>query len=340
MVQILIADLHENAAAGRQQFPGQQQPFAHIRQIAMQPEFPGVAVGLDHLRLAREIVIVVVLHVAFSDKRLEIAAELHAVGRVHVDHLHLAAEVLVVQKRVHHHQRIAEDHAVGPAVAELVGAQDLVGDRVLRIAEEAEERGLRFLGAAVPGQGLDDRLGREPLVNEQRERGDLEACPLGLARPIQERPREPLELVDGILEAGYRGQDLAVGALEVARCPHPLPLSRKERGASRPHPLPLSRKERGASCPHPLPLSRKERGGKRGCLLDLTEEPFAQFAGRVLAVPLQAGRERGVVAVRCGRLLLAELGLGADVGPQGQVGLRMLVALRIPPLALRERGRA
>ena len=37
----------------------------------------------------------------------------------------------------------------------------------------------------------------------------------GLARPIQERPREPFELLHRILEPADRGQDLAVGALEL-----------------------------------------------------------------------------------------------------------------------------
>ena len=72
---------------------------------------------------------------------------------------------------------------------------------------------------------------------------------------------------------------------------------------------------------------------QRGRLLDLPEQPLAQLAGRVLPVPLQAGRERRVVAVGGRRLLLAELGLRAHVGPQGHVGLGMLVALGRPSVA-------
>ena len=73
-------------------------------------------------------------------------------------------------------------------------------------------------------EGFDNRLGREPLVDEQGERGDVEAEAFGLARPIQEGPREPFELVHGILEGGDCRQGFAVGALEL---PHPLPLSRR-----------------------------------------------------------------------------------------------------------------
>ena len=61
------------------------------------PSVPGVAVGLDHLRLAGE-VLLLVLHVALADLGLEVAGELDAVGRVDVDHLDLAGEVLAPGK--------------------------------------------------------------------------------------------------------------------------------------------------------------------------------------------------------------------------------------------------
>src|ERR1700674_1444292 len=51
-------------------------------------------------------------YVPLTDKRLEVAAELHAIRRVHVNHLDLSAQALVVQKRVHHHQGITENHPV------------------------------------------------------------------------------------------------------------------------------------------------------------------------------------------------------------------------------------
>ncbi len=38
----------------------------------------------------------------------------------HVDRLHLAAQPLVVEERVHHDQRIAQDHAIDPAILVLI----------------------------------------------------------------------------------------------------------------------------------------------------------------------------------------------------------------------------
>src|SRR5690349_17984628 len=46
MVQILFADLHEHAAAWRQQFARQQQAIAHVGQVRVQPQLPRVAVRL------------------------------------------------------------------------------------------------------------------------------------------------------------------------------------------------------------------------------------------------------------------------------------------------------
>ena len=40
MVQIFIADLNEDAAAGREQVAGQQQPVTQIRQVGMQAQIP------------------------------------------------------------------------------------------------------------------------------------------------------------------------------------------------------------------------------------------------------------------------------------------------------------
>jgi hypothetical protein len=45
----------------------------------------------------------------------------------------------------------------------------------------------------VPLERLDDALGREPLMHEQRERGHLKGEPLRLARPVQERRAHRLE---------------------------------------------------------------------------------------------------------------------------------------------------
>ncbi len=135
----------------------------------MQPEFPRVAVGLDHLGLAGHVRVVVVSDIALAHERLEVGAELHPVWRVHVDHLHLAAEALVVQQRVHDDEGVAEDQPIDPRIPVLVGPEHLIRYGTLWIAEQLEHAELwvrRFL--AVRFQRLDDRLGAEPLVHEQR----------------------------------------------------------------------------------------------------------------------------------------------------------------------------
>jgi hypothetical protein len=123
-----------------------------------------------------------VTHVALAHEGLEIRAEPHPIRRVEVDHLHLPAQTLVVQQRVHHHQRIAEDHPVDPLVAILVGLEHLVGDRAAGIAEQVQPE-LRV--ELVTLERLDDALGREPLMHEQRQRGHIEGEPLRLARPVE-----------------------------------------------------------------------------------------------------------------------------------------------------------
>jgi len=188
VVQVFVADLHEHASARMEQFASEQQAIAEIRQVRVQSEFPRVPVGLDHLGLTRQVRVVVVLHIAFADERLEIRAELHAVGRVDVDHLHLAAEPLVLEQRVHDDERVAEDEPILPLVLVLVRLEHLVRDRVLRVGEQVEHRQLLF--ARVGLKRFEDRLRREAFVNEEGQRRNLERLALGLARPVQERARQ------------------------------------------------------------------------------------------------------------------------------------------------------
>ncbi len=197
-MQVLIADLHEHAAARREQLAREKQPVAHVGEIRVQAQLPRVAVGFHHLRLAREVLVVSVRDVALAHERLEVAAELHAVGRVDVDHLHLAAQSLVVQERVHHDERVAEDQAVHPLVGILVGLEHLVGDRVPGIPEHFPE--VRLLVCFVADEGLDDGFGGEALVYEERQRRDVEGQALGLARPVEERAAQALELINRLLE--------------------------------------------------------------------------------------------------------------------------------------------
>ena len=165
----------------------------------MEPELPGVAVGLDHLGLTCQVVISTVLDVALAHERLEVRAEIDPIRRVDVDHLHLPAEALVLEQAVHHDQRVAEDHPVHPVALVLVRLELLV-QRQLRVGKELE---LQLPVALVAGKRLQDRLGRKALVDEQRQRGHVEREPLRLARPVEERPRERFQPLDRVGETGY-----------------------------------------------------------------------------------------------------------------------------------------
>ena len=170
-----------------------QEAVAQICQVRVQSQFPGIAIGLHHLRLARHVRIVVVRHIAFADERLKVGAEFHPVRRVDVDHLHLAAEALVVQQRVHHDERVAEDQAVHPVVPVFVGAQRSGRRWRLGVAEQVEHVRLAFRVV----ERLDNRLGGEPLMHEQGQCGHVKREPLGLAGPVQERLTQVFELFGG-----------------------------------------------------------------------------------------------------------------------------------------------
>ncbi|MNC89274.1 hypothetical protein D3C83_51830 [compost metagenome] len=84
---------------------------------------------------------------------------------------------------------------------------------MLRIAEEVQE--VDLLVRLVPLQRLENDLGREPLVHEERERGDVERQALGLARPIEEWPAQALQMIDGFYERAHGDDDTTIGRLEL-----------------------------------------------------------------------------------------------------------------------------
>ena len=98
MMQILIRDLHKDAATFGQQLARQQQPIAQVAQVGVQAQLPGVAIGLDHLRLADHLGVLAVLDIALAHEGLKVGAKFHPIGRVDVDHLHLTAEPFVLQQ--------------------------------------------------------------------------------------------------------------------------------------------------------------------------------------------------------------------------------------------------
>src|SRR5216117_1118793 len=50
VMKIFIADLDEDAAAGREQFAAEQKSVAQISEITVQTQFPRVTIRLHHLR--------------------------------------------------------------------------------------------------------------------------------------------------------------------------------------------------------------------------------------------------------------------------------------------------
>ena len=197
MVQVLVADLDEDAAAGGEEIAGEKEPIAQIGQVGMQAEFPGIPIGLDHFRFARHVLVVIMGDIALADEGLEVAAELHAVGRVHVDHLHLATEPFIVQERVHDHKRITQHHAIRPVVLILIGLQYLIGDGMLRVTKQSEH--ILLLVGLVPRQRFDNGFGGEPLMNEERQGRHVERQPFSFPGPIQERFAQTPEFGRGSL---------------------------------------------------------------------------------------------------------------------------------------------
>ena len=67
-----------------------------------------------------------------------------------------------------------------------------------RIAEEVRHVELRV--GPVRRERVDDGFCRKPLVDEERQRRNVEGEPLGLAGPVEERPAQALQAIDGIGE--------------------------------------------------------------------------------------------------------------------------------------------
>ena len=149
----------------------------------MYTQFPGVSECFDHFRFGGQVLVLAVPYLALVREGLEVGAVLDAVGRVDVDHLHLAAHALLFEEAVHHQQAVARDQAVAPVVGVLVELDRPPEGRVLLLGLEQ-----RLLARAVAlADRLDDGAGIDPLVDMERDGRNRERSPLGLARPGQLR---------------------------------------------------------------------------------------------------------------------------------------------------------
>ena len=75
-----------------------------------------------------------------------------------------------------------------------VGLEQPFVDREVALAEQVEH--VRLAVALVSLQGLHDRGGGQPLVDEQGQRRHIERQPFGLSGPVEKRLRERLQFVD------------------------------------------------------------------------------------------------------------------------------------------------
>jgi hypothetical protein len=135
----------------------------------MDAELPRVAEGFDLFDLDAGVFVLAVLHVALAGADLPVAAELDAVGRVEVDHLHLAAQALTLGQRPHHLQAVAQDHAVAPVGLVLV---ELDHVELVETVEGVEQGQFGFDLTALSGvaQVLDQHPRVDLLLDVDRRR--------------------------------------------------------------------------------------------------------------------------------------------------------------------------
>ena len=141
-------------------------------------------------------------------------------------------------------------------------------------------------------EGVDDRRGGQTLMDEKRKRGNVEREAFCLACPVEERLAHRRELVYRVLQPANSCPCCVVVELQLAR-----------------------------GVEH---MRRRQLGG----VLDASQQKIREIPGAILSVPLQRGRQRRVIAVGDGRLLLLELRLRSDLGAQRAVSLRVAIALR------------
>ena len=169
----------------------------------MDAELPRVAEGADGLRLLREVVVAAVLHVALVDEGLEVGAVADAVGRVDVDHLHLAGHAFFFQQAVHDQQAVSGNEPVGPVVFVLVELNGLADGRIL--LRRGEQREL-WLAVLLPYR-FDDAARVDAFMYVQGNRRHLKGRVFGLPRPLQLR-----------VQVRVVGVGLLAGVLVRVRC--------------------------------------------------------------------------------------------------------------------------
>ena len=164
-MDILAADLDEEAAGIVQQRPGQGGVAADVVEVGMDAVLVGVPERLHADGVVRD-VLRGSPHAAVLHRRLEVAVELDAVGRVVEDHLHLPGQAVALGEGGHDAAGVAPDEAVlpvAPVFVPLVGGA--LGQVVVGGAEEVP--GLPAVGGRR-GQGADEGGRVDLLVDVER----------------------------------------------------------------------------------------------------------------------------------------------------------------------------
>jgi hypothetical protein len=134
-----------------------------------------------------------VVNPVLADEWLEVRPKFHAVGRIEIDHLYLAAHALIFEQGIHDLQRIAENQPVRPWPLVFIGVE-FVGNIEFDITEQVQRRA-RCL---VRFQGFENGLSGMPLMHEQRQRRHRHLLALGLAGPVEERLGQAAQAGDAL----------------------------------------------------------------------------------------------------------------------------------------------
>src|SRR5207244_1319754 len=118
-VHVLVADLDEAGAGLGEQLASHGETVTQVREVRADAGLP-------------------VARIALARRDLPVGTERDAVGRVHVYHLDLAAEVLLLGEAVHHEQGVAEDQAVRPVALVGVEVDELVELEPVEVVEQRQ----------------------------------------------------------------------------------------------------------------------------------------------------------------------------------------------------------
>ena len=190
LVQVVRSDLHYHAPVVGQQLPGQGQLLVQSVQVGMDAVAIGVAESLDAQGVLGDAV-QVLRRFQGVDGGLEVAAEADVVGRIQIDQVDLAAQILLFQEGGHGPLGGSPDQPVAPvAVLIAVGMEFGVhGGAAVGIGKAVEGGKAQFALAAAGflEQGLDELFRVDFVV-------DIEGA--GLAYPVDQVGALPVQ--DGI----------------------------------------------------------------------------------------------------------------------------------------------